>query len=58
MLRPGIIKVIAAVGKGMNTIAKGHRTRINAVAFSVGIVINPIAVRSVCDATRVPQRRR
>jgi hypothetical protein len=37
MLRHGIIKVVASLGKGITTIAKGHTTRMVAVAAAVGI---------------------
>jgi hypothetical protein len=44
MLGPGMIKVVASVGKGMIIIAKGHTARIIAVATSVGIVTISIAI--------------
>jgi hypothetical protein len=44
MLGPGMIKVVASVGKGMTIVAKGHTARIIAVAASVGIVTISIAI--------------
>ena len=44
MFRPGMIKVVASVGKGMTIIAKSHTARIIAVVSSVGIVTISIAI--------------
>jgi hypothetical protein len=44
MVGPGVIKVVATVGKGLSIVAKGHTARIIAVAAAVGIVTISVAM--------------